>query len=559
MSKIPKSRFQELKLISTNFDENSERLKLELLQVCSDTHNLSFKKIIDYHAILLFLLAYPETQQLKKAASLALEKLYKLVKKLPKKHGNLLERSGLPYTNTQGHYSFSLVKWLLKKYPGQVKLEGIDPEGRHPREVLSSGFLEMEFDLGADEFLAPQKWLEKACGSKNKHTQLTFVIDQIDTTSNNTALKDQAFESLKLLVCLESKSTQISRGGLKLPSTETFFHSNGLLKKFDEQSIIQKALPALKKLNTVEKLKLIEVSRTTLFLLSRETDPVTLCNEEGIEYYELDHGLSIALYSMEAKRRLPLESYIGFIMFKNAYPMAYGGAWLFGSRSLLGINIFESFRGGESAFVFSQLLRTYKQRFKVDYFEVEPYQFGKNNPEGLKSGAFWFYYRFGFRPVETKLNKIAQTEFEKIKSDKTYRTPISVLRSFTNSNLALNFDRQVPLLDASTLSQYITLQINLRFGANRKAASAWSLNELKKHLELDYKKLNPIEKIGVDKLASFVVFCIHLDKLSKAEKNNLKNLIREKGKSEFVYAELCQKIVFNKFIKAKEILKELGY
>lgn len=559
MDKKPKNRFQELKLISTSFGENSETLKLTLLKTCSFTKKPSLTQILDYHNALLFLLAYPETQGLKKAASHALEKLYTLVKKLPKTQRIRLERTGLPYTNTQGHYSFALVKWLINKYPNRVKLTAIEPDGIHPKYVLGHVCMEMEFDLVADEFLSPQKWLEKACGTKNKHLQLTFVIKQLDATGNTAAIKDQAFESLKMVVCLESDSNQLSRGGLKLASSSTHFHSSGLLKKFSEHGIIQKPLPKLKKLGTNEKLKLIEVSRCTLFLLSRETDPVTLSDKKGIEYYELDHGLSIALYSMEAERRLPLESYIGFIMFKNGYPMAYGGAWLFGSKSLLGINIFESYRGGESAFVFSQLLRTYKQRFNVSYFEVEPYQFGKNNYEGLKSGAFWFYYRFGFRPVDVTLKMIAEVEFEKIQSDKNRRTPISVLKGFTESNLALNFDGHAPPADASTLSQYVTQQINLRFGSDRKVAMAWVMDELRTHLKLDVRRANTLERIGIYKLAPFVVFCINLGKLSKKQKTILKALILEKGKSEFVYAELCNKIGFNTLIREKEILSELGY
>ena len=35
-------------------------------------------------------------------------------------------------------------------------------------------------------------------------------------------------------------------------------------------------------------------------------------------------------------------------------------------------------------------------------FVVEPSQFGGTNKEGLLSGAFWFYYRLGFRPIDPR-------------------------------------------------------------------------------------------------------------------------------------------------------------
>jgi hypothetical protein len=265
-------------------------------------------------------------------------------------------------------------------------------------------------------------------------------------------------------------------------------------------------------------------------------------------YYELEHGLSIALFSILPERRLPLESYIGFMMFKNGYPMAYGGGWLFGNRSLLGINIFESFRGGESAFVFSQLLRSYKQSFGANYFEVEPYQFGKNNPEGLKSGAFWFYYRFGFRPIDKDLNNLASKEAEKINNTKGYRTSIETLKRFTNSNLAVNFKHEQLPVNPSVISEYISNQIKLKFKGDRSAAEKWSLAVLKTDIGIDFSKATKSEKIGINKLGLFIAFCVQTKKLSASKKIKIKEFVLEKGKSEFKYIEICNSIYFKKLL-----------
>jgi hypothetical protein len=48
---------------------------------------------------------------------------------------------------------------------------------------------------------------------------------------------------------------------------------------------------------------------------------------------------------------------------------------------------------------FAQLLRLYHSAFDVDRFEAGNYQVGYGNPEGLRSGAYWFYDRLGFRPM----------------------------------------------------------------------------------------------------------------------------------------------------------------
>lgn len=104
--------------------------------------------------------------------------------------------------------------------------------------------------------------------------------------------------------------------------------------------------------------------------------------------------------------------------FKNGIPVSYGGGWILGTSCKIGVNIYPAFRKGESAWMFCQVLRLYHQNFKVSYFYVNPYQFGKGNPEGLKSGAFWFYYRLGFRPVQTDINVLSKTEWKKINTDK---------------------------------------------------------------------------------------------------------------------------------------------
>lgn len=153
-------------------------------------------------------------------------------------------------------------------------------------------------------------------------------------------------------------------------------------------------------------------------LTDRETDPITYMDTNQVWLYEMNRGISIAIYGMYPDRQLPLQSYIGYTLFKNGIPAAYGGAWLFGKRADFGINIFEPFRGGESGYIMCELLRLYRSVFNISYFEVEPYQYGLDNPDGIATGAFWFYYRFGFRPLSKELAKIAAAEYSKISTDK---------------------------------------------------------------------------------------------------------------------------------------------
>jgi len=529
---LPKRLFQ--------FTADSDNYKEKALKVLTNCKTLKPSQIKEYRRCLLFIAAYPETKAEYGAAILGLHTLGEKILQLRLKDKKTLEQSGLPCTTLLGVYSFHLIHWTVLETNVNVQLAYFEEGAVHPREALSGRLNEMEFELEGNDHLSAIKWLEQAFGHTNRRVLLERLLTHIDALPITSLQKDQIFESMRVCVSLEcAKQSPV----LGFAGT-AFLHKEGLIKRFDEKSLLNEPLPPQKKLNRLQKKELIRCARLSLLFLNRETDPVSLCNESGLEYYELSRGFSIAFFSAIPERRLPMESYIGFMMFKNGFPIAYGGAWLFGKRSLLGINIYESYRGGESAYLFAQLLRSYKQRFSPTYFEVEPYQFGKGNPEGIKTGAFWFYYRFGFKPVDKVLHTLAAKEFNRISCDKTYRTPYKTLKAFTASNMMLSLDNKITTLDPSILSTHISETIANKFKGNRALFRTWALSQLKTELGIEFSKLSNPEKTGVEKLYAFVSVCLRLDKLSPAQKVTLKNLILEKGKSEFSYVEACERFPF---------------
>ena len=116
---------------------------------------------------------------------------------------------------------------------------------------------------------------------------------------------------------------------------------------------------------------------------------------------EWDDGLQFACLGVLPERRFLLEAVYAFLTLRNGVPIGYAlSSALFGS-SEVAYNVFETFRGGEAAHVYARLLATVRTLFGSDTFAIYPYQLGHENDEGLASGAWWFYYKLGFRPRET--------------------------------------------------------------------------------------------------------------------------------------------------------------
>ncbi len=200
-------------------------------------------------------------------------------------------------------------------------------------------------------------------------------------------------------------------------------HQKDIVKKFDVAGLIDTPLPAPRAMSPAERDEAILVLKNTMALTVRETDPCTYLEPGSLRIVDLERGLACAIFGMTPDRQLPLESYVGFTLFKNGLPVAYGGSWIFGPRAAFGMNIFEPYRGGESGTMMAQVLRTYRQTFRVDYFEVDAHQFGLDNPDGIASGAYWFYHRHGFRSIAATLDALAASEKARIERRPGYRSP----------------------------------------------------------------------------------------------------------------------------------------
>lgn len=427
------------------------------------------RAILGYHDALLLLAAYPPSEELHKTANQLLADFHKITKKFIRKNrraADLLVNSGLRGTEVNGAFTYPLLKALRKTYPAYLFLHSFDREGKDAGTVLKHFLPAVEFEV-LDSGLDAEELMEEIFG---KGDPLVQLIDAMDSPAMKPELRDQLFDDLKIYSGIILDGTVSDRSSARGILKNLFVHAE-IQKKVDPLKIINQKLPAPAKLSDVQQKQLVLNSMCMLATLNRETDPVSSCANDGVTLFHLERGVSIALFSMEPERRMPLESYIGYVLFKNGVPHAYGGSWIFGNRALFGINIFEPFRGGESTLAILQLLRVYHKYFGVAAFSVEPYQFGKDNPEGIESGAYWFYYKLGFRSDDKKLAALAEKEMKKMKANSSYRSSHHMLKKFTASRITWKILPHVQLSpDPSAISKEITAFARKHFFGNRREA-----------------------------------------------------------------------------------------
>ena len=143
--------------------------------------------------------------------------------------------------------------------------------------------------------------------------------------------------------------------------------------------------------------------------------------------------------------------------------------------------------------------------------------------------------------MDEKLDQLANSEFQKIQSDKKYRSDFATLKQFTRSNVSVNFSGNQKPINPSEISKYISQQIVKQFNGDREAAEKWCNAKLKKELGIN----SSLKNAGIKKLNLFYGLCLKTDKLSPKEKTKLKDFILEKGEDEFAYIKLCSEINFH--------------
>jgi hypothetical protein len=65
------------------------------------------------------------------------------------------------------------------------------------------------------------------------------------------------------------------------------------------------------------------------------------------------------------------------------------------------------------------------------------YQLGADNEEAIESGAWWFYYKLGFRPRDREARALALREQERVTKRASYRSSPSTLRELALSPMVL--------------------------------------------------------------------------------------------------------------------------
>ena len=471
--------------IRNKYGKKFSKEKLKLISAINREEPKSKRALQSWYDILLFLLAYPDNPSVYRASSQALQHLQWYVRS----HEHLKDRlfnSGVTNTNLCAAFGFEIVKWLRKNHPNDIWLSSFEADSGQIQSILSVVMPKVESEILQDANSDWKSWLKGTL--KKGEDILDRLIAIFDETDIRPEVKDELWNAIGINVEINFPTH------LSLPqSLVTPYYHSSLIRKIRTRTSDLK----FKKisLTELEARQIIECGRMILVRHLREIDPISFTAPPLVSYYLLPRGLTIALMGMVPERRHPIDSYMGYVVFKNGLPVAYAGSWILFDSGRIGLNVFPSYRGGESQYIFEQVLKLHQKVYRLRRFSVDPYQLGKHNDDGIRSGAFWVYYHAGFRPIRKDQRQLADAEAFQIKSAKNYRTPPSVLTKLADSRMELLLESRPASFDATDLSLAYARILQKQFNGNRKLADNRSFYELARLLQIKNYYENKIQFI----------------------------------------------------------------
>lgn len=503
--------------------------RAQRLRACAARRIISARTLREWHDLLLFVVAHPCDAA---THAFALAELSRFSERAPQVSPLALYNSGIVGSVTEASFSRPLVQWLHTRWHTNVSLAAIEADADTMREVMRLLLLPVEIEAAdllegsADEMLA-------SVFGPDRRTQLTQLLARLAQLEASDAVRDGLFARLGVYVRI-SELAECALTTTLAPHGAPYCHAGALRRQVHVPSMIAEPVPTPIALSAAARRALIDTARTVLAALQRETDPITHASD--VTLHDMGRGLRIALFSLDLAHRLPFDSYVGFMAFRNGVPLAYGGAWIFPRRSKIGINVFPSQRGGESAWFFAQLLRLYHQAYGVTCFEAENYQLGHGNPEGLQSGAYWFYYRTGFVPTTVRLQRTAAREAERLAARRTYRVPMPRLRALVAEGLELRVESVSPVeaagapLDTAALTRRVQQHVVEVYRGDRACAQRLALARV-----LTALRGNRRGGLSASERAAYALWALPLDLVCDlpewpaAERRRLDAIVRAKG------------------------------
>ena len=403
----------------------------QLLEQVSKQEFTDAASLIRLHEILLFMRAYPANARIAKLADSILFSFGRRVTALWAAGADLTpfaepEVSGIAGTSFSAVFSYEAARSLSARQRLDINWDAYEPDKLG--SVLRRFLPLLDEDWPVEANVPYREWIRVA--KDDDQPELEWLLRKLEALTVSQREKSELYEKLQLPLQWGLNDSLASRSRVRLPPAKLFVHNAPLLRRGEvslERELEGPPLPVAhvprREAETILG-TIVDTSATRYRELYGFNHPDTA----NVYRAQASRGLEIVFFGIPPEWRLPLRAYHSGMFFKNGVPAGYIETLSLFERAEVGFNLYYTFREGEAAWIYARLLRFLRQMLGVTCFSVDPYQLGHENKEAVESGAFWFYRKLGFRPLDPHIVKLTAREERKMQGDPGHRSGKETLR-----------------------------------------------------------------------------------------------------------------------------------
>jgi len=538
----------ELASLSRRFGRAERARKLDLLASIARLSRLSRQRLVKLHDTLHFMRAYPDDAEVLGSVRSHIAGLRRRVEEATggEPRDSSLENSGLPGTCNTYEYSHAVLERLVRISPGCLEVDwDADFDESLLTEGLSLTIVPGETRGLEDESIDLKHWLQ-TCKLDPRQTDLDVILQLLRGSSLSTQQQMHVFEKsdVPIVYPLSEPGTGRCEVGF-LPERIAFQRGPIERDRFPLPPRIKARPGGSNRLSARAGRKMLDLSLRALCCRNLEIYPLIYADPRHVTVIDCSSGLQVVLVGMLAGLRSVPESLLFFLILKNGIPVAYGPASIFLGCCEMGINLFPEFRGGEIRSIYAELMHALHHLAKARYFFLTSYGMGEDNEEALKSGAFWFYRKLGFRAENPDVESLAREQEKIMRKRPGYRCSMAMLRRLSHTQAYLDLSGGVCRpLDFGRLGRWVSRLIAHTFGGDRSRAERECARRLVRQLEIrGFASWGPDEKRSLRQLAPVLCALPGLAGWPKRDASRLVAAIRARGSlGEFEYLQQLDRL-----------------
>ena len=423
------------------FGGNNARAKLAMLARLDRARLRRAREVVRLHEALCFMRAYPDDARVLGRVERMLARFAR--RRDLRAHRDALENSGIAGTSIRYPFFWPTACWLARRWPWRLALDRLDraaDAGIARALPLLAGPAAALWLKGRRPggFLALDRLRRRGV------TDAVQLIRLVETMPGDCFTREAFYDAIEPVLELFP--------GSHTPTRTLAAHAAGRIawqrapierSRPDLRTEIRRPPRSVRKASRTEGERLIDLAREAMVTRSRDLDAFAYGDPRDVRIADDGGGLVFSLNGVVPGRRALITATCGVLTLRNGVPIGYIELDVTGRFADIAFNTFPTFRGGEAARVLARALAMTRHVFGSETFGIDSYQLGKGNDEAIESGAWWFYYKLGFRPRTPEARRMARRELGRWRRSRWYRSSEATLRKLAEWGLYFDLDPAV--------------------------------------------------------------------------------------------------------------------